>query len=306
MMDDTMISSTKKFFIALMLFLPAVASAQPNLVTTIKPLGLIANDIAGNHASVEVLLPDSASPHDYALKPSDLKKISSADAVFWVGPELELFLEKLLSDADNAVRLTSYPGMPVRYFEEGSHGHDDHDHHDHSHDGIDGHIWLGPDQSIVIALAVKDKLSKIDPENAKAYEDNYTAFKTELEQAKLALQTRLAAFNNKGYFLFHDAYGYFEDAFKLSPLGHLTINPDRKPGAKTLVAIRGAIKEGKAQCVFSEPQFNPAMVSTLVKGTDTKVLVLDPMATDLKVGSNQYVDFLNQLGSQYLSCFGET
>ncbi|EOD79043.1 Zinc ABC transporter, periplasmic-binding protein ZnuA [Grimontia indica] len=300
-----MISSTKKFFIALMLFFPAVASAQPNLVTTIKPLGLIANDIAGSHANVEVLLPDSASPHDYALKPSDLKKISSADAVFWVGPELELFLEKLLSDADNAVRLTSYPGMPVRYFEEGSHGHDDHDHHDHSHDGIDGHIWLGPDQSIVIAQAVKDKLSKIDPENAKAYEDNYTAFKAELEQVKLELQTRLSAFNNKGYFLFHDAYGYFEDAFKLSPLGHLTINPDRKPGAKTLVAIRGAIKEGKAQCVFSEPQFNPAMVSTLVKGTDTKVLVLDPMATDLKVGSNQYVDFLNQLGSQYLSCFGE-
>ncbi|CZF79981.1 High-affinity zinc uptake system protein ZnuA precursor [Grimontia celer] len=300
-----MISSTKKFFIALMLFLPAVASAQPNLVTTIKPLGLIANDIAGNHANVEVLLPDSASPHDYALRPSDLKKISAADAVFWVGPELELFLEKLLGDADNAVRLTTYPGMPVRYFDEGAHGHDDHDHHGHSHDGIDGHIWLGPDQSIVIAQAVKDKLVKLDPSHAKDYESNYARFKADLESAKSSLETRLSAIDNKGYFLFHDAYGYFEDAFKLNSLGHLTINPERKPGAKTLVAIRGAIKKGQAQCVFSEPQFNPAMVSTLVKGTDAKVLVLDPMATDLKVETNQYVDFLNQLGSQYLACFSE-
>lgn len=301
--DNKMTSSIRTFFIGLLLLLPFSVAAKPHLVATIKPIGLIASDIAGEHANVDILLPDSASPHDYALKPSDIKRLSEADVVFWVGPEVELFLEKVVAGKDNSVRLTTYPGMPVRHFEKDSHGHDDHNHHGHSHEGIDGHIWLGPSQSVVIAKAVKDALIALDPTHAGVYEANFADFSAGIENAKNALSTQFSAIDNKGYFLFHDAYGYFEEAFNLNPLGHLTINPERKPGAKTLISIRNVIKKGQAQCVFSEPQFNPAMVSSLVKGTATKVLVLDPMATGLKVGENHYVDFLNGLGHQYLSCF---
>lgn len=298
-----MMSRTKTFIIALSLLLPLSAVAKPHLVTTIKPLGLIASDIAGNYAEVDILLPDRASPHDYALKPSDIKRLNRADAVFWVGPEVELFLEKVIAGKNHSVQLTAYPGMPVRYFDESIHGHDNHSHHGHSHEGIDGHIWLGPNQSVVIAKAVKDTLIKLDPMNADVYEENFADFSAGVENAKNTLSRQFSAIDNKGYFLFHDAYGYFEDAFNLNPLGHLTINPERKPGAKTLISIRNMIKKGEAQCVFSEPQFNPAMVSNLVKGTDTKILVLDPLATDFAVGENHYVDFLNSLGRQYLSCF---
>ncbi len=106
-----------RFLAIASLVVTCAASASPlSIVTTIKPLALIVNDIAGPRANVDVLLPTNASPHDYALKPSDIKKLKTADMVVWVGPELELFLEKVLLRQKNTLQLTNYEGMPVMYY----------------------------------------------------------------------------------------------------------------------------------------------------------------------------------------------
>ncbi|MGF1766104.1 zinc ABC transporter substrate-binding protein ZnuA [Enterovibrio makurazakiensis] len=285
----------------LFLFSVGIKASPLNIVTTIKPIGLIAHDIAGEYADVDVLLPDNASPHDYALKPSDVKKLHQADLIVWVGPELELFLEKMLNGHTNALRLSTFEGMPVRYFDEG--GHDQHDGHDHSHDGIDGHLWLGPEQSKVIGKAIQIALSDSDPEHAAQYQQNYDRFLAEIESVQLSIAEKLNSNPSKGYYLFHDGYGYFETAFGLKPTGHLTINPDRKPGARTLVSIRSALMDHQAQCVFTEPQFNPGLVESVTKGTSAKIAVLDPMAQDLSLKENRYVDFLAALGNSYIDCF---
>ncbi|MDD1783010.1 zinc ABC transporter substrate-binding protein ZnuA [Enterovibrio sp. ZSDZ35] len=293
----------RAFCATLLLSMPLMASAAtPNIVATIKPIALIAKDIAGDKGNVEVLLPASASPHDYALKPSDVKKISNADLVVWVGPEMEIFLKKLLNDKANALALTAVNGMPLRHYsEEGAHS--DHEGHNHSHDGIDAHIWLGPEQSKVIAKAISDALSKASPENAATYEKNYAQFVRQITAVEAQLNTALDAKNAPGYFLFHDAYGYFENTFGLTPTGHFTVNPDRKPGARTLIKIRSALEENKANCVFTEPQFNPAIVESVVKYTNTKTVELDPMAQDIDLATQGYKDFLLQLGSRYEECF---
>lgn len=291
---------------AMLLALPFCSFAQLNIVTTVKPVGLIAKDIVGDYANVDVLLPDSASPHDYALKPSDIRKLRQADRVIWVGPELELFLADMLAGAENATQLTRYPGMPLRYFAaDDDHGHhDDHgDHHGHSHDGIDGHVWLGPEQSKVIAKAVYEQLVKLQPQHQAIFAANLKVFDDAVDDTVKALNQQFAQTGKHGYFLFHDGYGYFEHQFGLTPLGHLTIDPERKPGAKTLVAIRKAIQEGQAKCVFSEPQYNPAIIEALVKNSQTKVTLLDPMAKNLQVGKDSYIDFLRGLGESYSSCF---
>ncbi len=286
------------------LVVTCAASASPlSIVTTIKPLALIVNDIAGDKANVDVLLPLNASPHDYALKPSDIKKLKTADMVVWVGPELELFLEKMLLTQKNALQLTNYEGMPVMYYGD-EEGHDDHDdHHGHDHSGIDGHIWLGPEQSKVIAKAILENLSQKDPKNAAEYKNNYDKFVAEVSQTQQALTDDFASIENKGYFLFHDAYGYFESAFGLSPTGHFTVDPERKPGARTLVTIRTTLQNKEAQCVFTEPQFNPSLIKSVTKGTGVKLVELDPMAQDIDLATQGYKDFLLSLGSSYLACF---
>ncbi|WP_150137239.1 zinc ABC transporter substrate-binding protein [Candidatus Enterovibrio altilux] len=270
-----------------------------SILTTIKPLALIANEIAGPNARVDTLLPSSASPHDYALKPSDIKKIKIANLVVWTGPELELPLQKILSTQKNALQLTNYPEMPVRYYGEQA----GHDHHGHDHSGVDGHIWLGPEQSKVIAKAIAVYLSRIDPANAASYESNYTKFIVGVASTTKNLKVQFANNQHKGYFLFHDAYGYFEDTFGLKSKGYLTVDPARKPGAQTLVSIRTVLQNKEAQCIFTEPQFNSSIVKSVSRGTGVKLIELDPMAINLDVDKQRYKDFLMKLGNSYLDCF---
>src|SRR5476649_2597679 len=83
-----------------MLFAAALASgftlntAQASVVASVRPLGFIASAIADGVTPTEILLPDGASPHDFALRPSDLQKMRRADLVVWVGPEMEAFMTK--------------------------------------------------------------------------------------------------------------------------------------------------------------------------------------------------------------------
>jgi len=68
--------------------------AQAAVVASVKPVGFIASAIADGVTPVEILLPDGASEHDYALRPSDIKRLQDADLVVWVGPEMEAFMTK--------------------------------------------------------------------------------------------------------------------------------------------------------------------------------------------------------------------
>lgn len=124
--------------------LPAAALAEvPKVVTTVKPLHSLAAAVMQGVGEPELLLPPGASPHDYALKPSDARALDQADVVFWVGAPLEAFLTKpvqsLAGDA-RVVALASAPGLtllPTRVggaWEAHAHEHDDHGHDEQGHD----------------------------------------------------------------------------------------------------------------------------------------------------------------------------
>lgn len=95
-----------------------------NVVTSVKPLQLIVQELTQGVTTPHVLLPAGASPHDYALKPSDVKKIHDADLVIWVGPELETFMARMLSNDVTNIALTKQPTIDFLYYdhdEEGDH-----------------------------------------------------------------------------------------------------------------------------------------------------------------------------------------
>lgn len=152
------------------------------------------------------------------------------------------------------------------------------------------------------ANVITDKLVSLDPEHKAQYEANLIAFTQAVKSATAEISASLKPVADHGYFVFHDGYGYFEEAFQLNKLGHFTVEPDRRPGAKTLINIRASLKDAQAQCVFSEPQFTPAVVNSVVRGTDVKVGVLDPMATDIPEGPNGYPQYLRQLGQHFADC----
>ncbi|MGL5290300.1 MAG: zinc ABC transporter substrate-binding protein ZnuA [Vibrionaceae bacterium] len=280
----------------------------PVVLVTVKPLAIIAKEIAGEHARIEQLLPNSASVHDYALKPSDVRKIEQADLVVWVGAPLEQFLAKILYTKPKALALLNVPGMELA---QSSHTHHDHaaEHghhgHEHEHDDmqVDPHIWLGPAQAKLSAKAIADRLSADDPANKAHYQANYLAFAQSVQQKVADIKKQLQRTPAKGYIVFHDAYGYFEQAFGLHSVGHLTVTPERKSGAKTLLLLQKELDAKKVHCVFSEPQFNPSLVNKLVQNSSAKVVMLDPLGQDLDLNKDRYVDFLQAITNSFVSCF---
>ncbi len=290
-------------------------NATAAVVTSIRPLGFIASAIADGVTPTEILLPDGASPHDFALRPSDIQRLRSADLVLWVGPDMEAFLTKSLTQlpANKQLAISELPAVQPLLMK----GDDDHDHdhaaeahshadgvdgHDHHHGDYNMHVWLSPEVAKVTAIAIHDRLLELMPQKKDKLDANLRQFEDQLAQTDKNLVKMLTPLQGKGYFVFHDAYGYFEKHFGLSPLGHFTVNPEIQPGAQRLHQIRTQLVEQKAVCVFAEPQFRPAVINAVAKGTNVRSGTLDPLGTGIELGKDSYGNFLTALSNQYVSC----
>ncbi|TOP34959.1 zinc ABC transporter substrate-binding protein ZnuA [Vibrio parahaemolyticus] len=281
-----------------MLTLPAQAIT---VLTSIKPIQLMVTELTEGVTTPEVLVQSNASPHDYSLRPSDVKKVASADLVIWYGHDLEPFLEKVVSNRSSTLTLSEIPNLALREFDsEHSHDHDGHDHGSH-----DPHFWLGIKPVKQVAQAVVNKLVEIDPVNAKMYSNNLVKFEEQLAAKDKEIEQQLAPVKTQGYFVFHDAYGYFEERYQLNNLGHFTVTPDRKPGAKTLIQIRKILGSGNVACVFSEPQFTPAVVESVMRGSNVAKGELDPLGSTIKVESGSYFNLLGNMADSFEQCLAK-
>lgn len=285
---------------ALMLVSSSFAHAA-TILTSIKPIQLITLELTKGVSEPEVLVASNASPHDYALKPSDVKRLRTADLVIWYGSDLEPFLTKVLESQQNVLTLSETEDLELREYGGGHH----HDHDGHDHGSHDPHFWLGYKPTLQIAQAISERLAEIDAENKAEYQANFAAFKAQLTEQQEQIKAQLAPVAEAGYYVFHDAYGYFEQDFPLNHLGYFTVSPDRKPGAKTLIAIRKALKSQNAQCVFSEPQFTPAVVESVTRGSQAKTGVLDPIGAEIDVVAGGYFKFKQNLADSFSQCLSQ-
>ncbi|MDC7859609.1 zinc ABC transporter substrate-binding protein ZnuA [Pantoea ananatis] len=315
-----MLHNKKGVFLTLTTMAFATSAALPahaDIVASIKPVGFIASAIADGVTPVEVLLPDGASEHDYALRPSDVKRLQNADLVVWVGPEMEAFMTKSAAalPAKKNLEIVQIPGVKTMLLRGGEDDdHDDHeaaehnhDHHDdeghhHHHGEFNMHLWMSPEIAKKTAVAIHGKLLELMPQDKAKLDANLQHFEAELADTDKRIISQLAPVKDKGYFVFHDAYTYFEKHYGLSPTGHFTVNPEIQPGAQRLHQIRTQLVEKKAVCVFAEPQFRPAVIDAVARGTEVRKGTLDPLGTDISLGKDSYVKFLSQLSSQYETC----
>jgi len=282
------------------------AQAEVNVLTSIKPLQLIAAAVQEGVAIPEVLLPPGASPHNYALRPSDVRKVQSVDLVYWIGPDMEGFLPRVLKGRTlPSVAVQDLPGLKLRHFAEDSHSHaeeaDEHD-HDHRPGSLDAHLWLSPINARVIASKMAADLSAADPANAARYQSNLKAFDERLDALDLRLKARLAGIANKPYFVFHEAFDYFEDAYGLKHAGVFSVAAEVQPGAQHVAAMRTRLQEVGKTCVFSEPPLRPRLAETLVAGLPVKLAELDALGGYTPATAQGYEQVLEKLGNDLAGC----
>ena len=312
----------RRLTLALGLTLTLAAQAdEPRVLTTIKPLQLIGAAVLDGIAEPALLLPVGASPHSYALRPSERRALDQAQRIYWVGPEMELFLEHLLESRDTDMALIHASGVTLRPLDSSAadhpgqdHGHDDHghehveEHHhdrhdDHYHGGTyDAHIWLAPDNAVAIARAMAADLATLFPEHSDRLGGNVERFEKQVMELDAQLKNRFEPLSDKPYFVFHDGYGYFENHYGVQARGIFSLSHEVQPGARHVAQLRERLQQAGPSCVFSEPQFTPRLIRSLTAGLEVRSAELDPLGGDAPVTAQGYAEFLGTIGDTLASC----
>ena len=285
------------------------ARADVRVLTSIQPLQLIAAAVQDGVGKPEVLLPPGASPHHYALRPSDVRRVAEVDLLYWIGPDMEGFLPRVLNGRSKPkVAVQTLPGMSLRHFGEDSHSHDEHeddaDEHDHDHrpGSLDAHLWLSTVNARVIAARMASDLSAADPANAARYQSNLSSFVQRLDALDQRLKTRMAGVSGKPFFVFHEAFDYFESTYGLKHTGVFSVASEVQPGAQHVAAMRKRLQEVGKTCVFSEPPLRPRLAETLTAGLPVKLAELDALGGTLPVTAQGYEQLLENLGNGLAGC----
>jgi zinc transport system substrate-binding protein len=288
---------------------PVEAAAAPRVVVSIKPVHSLAASIMKGIAEPELILKGAGSPHTYQMRPADAEMLQAADLVFWVGPELEKFLEKpigSLSRDATVIALEDAPGLTRLPMREGGtfEPHDDGDEEErHGDEGEhDAHIWLNTDNAKALAKAIAAALGNADPANAPRYGANLATLETRLDTLASELRTTVAPVGDRPIVVFHDAYQYFEKQFGIHVAGSITVSPETLPGAARISEIHEKLKTLGASCVFAEPQFEPRLVNIVLEGTSARSGTLDPEAATLAEGPDLYFDLMRGLAASITDC----
>ncbi|WP_433885791.1 zinc ABC transporter substrate-binding protein [Pseudomonas vranovensis] len=284
----------------------AQAQAQVRVLTSIKPLQQIAAAVQDGVGTPEVLLPPGASPHHYALRPSDVRRVADVDLLYWIGPDMEGFLPRVLKGRSKpSVAVQELPGLHLRHFGEDSHSHDeDGDDHDHDHrpGSLDAHLWLSSVNARVIAAKMAADLSTADPANAARYQSNLKAFGERLDALDGRLKKRLSGVSGKPFFVFHEAFDYFESAYGLKHTGVFSVAAEVQPGAQHVAAMRKRLQEVGKTCVFSEPPLRPRLAETLTAGLPVTLAELDALGGTAPASAQGYEQLLETLGNDLAGC----
>ena len=298
------------------LWLSGIVSADVPQVTTDIPVthSLVTRVMAGI-GTPDLIVNRGASPHDYSLRPSNAASLEAADLVFWISSELTPWLEgalKTLAADAKVIELMDTKASTVLPFRDGAtfethshrhkHDEDGHDEDEHATVNIDPHGWLDPDNGKTWLDVIATELSKIDPDNADIYFDNVSQGKTDIDAVISEIDATLATFRGTNFIVYHDAYQYFERRFDVLAAGSISMGDVSDPSPARIAEIRQTVEELDMTCVFSEPQFNPELVATVVDGTKARARVIDPLGTRLALGADFYLNLLRNIAQTMASC----
>lgn len=283
-------------WLALLLLFPLALFAAPKVVVSIKPIHDLTLAVMEGTGAPVLLVPPGASPHNYALAPSQAKVLYEADLIVWVGPGLEQFLTQPLEQRkkdSTLLTLTKIPGMTL---------YPTHAQETQEHGPIDPHLWLDPTNLMVYTRDLAATLAKLDPEHAQLYQANSAKVLAALKSLDARLKTDLAPIKDKPIMVFHDAYQYLSKRYGLNVVGTVLLNPEVMPSVARVLEIQQTLKSKQVQCIFTEPQFKPAIVERLVTGTSVHTGILDPLGAPTPVGVPGIEALFNHLSNSLTGC----
>lgn len=274
-------------FVALLTLLLSspVIWAKALIVTSIRPLTMIVQAIVGDHVEVHQLLPDTEEPHHYSLRISDKLALNKADLVVWIGPDLEAFLLRAVNNLNPEKVLTASSLADIQLARSG--------------DANDPHIWLNPDNGIVIATEVSNWIAAHYPDLRVQMLASQQRFRTQtLGASKLASQ-RLMPLRDLKVLVDHDAFGHFFDFFHVQQAGALKTTSGLPASAGDLQTV---LNDAEFDCIITEPRSRHTRVEEIARKTSSQTVVIDPLGADVPDSDNTYRDLIEAITRSLEGC----
>ena len=281
------------------------------VLSTIKPIQSIVLAIANEHVVSEQLIPDYASPHTYAFKPSEIRKIKKADIIFRIDDHFEVMLNPLFENVKNQSKIISLADNPKIHFLPtlGKHRHADESKHTKIKDddpkqqkNMDLHIFTSPENVLLMARMIADSLSQLEPKKKALYEKNLQTFSKAVNQKAEEMKQDFKTVKTAPYFVFHNSWQYFSEYFGLQKPEVIDAHEGITAGVNTISKTRKEIIVDGIHCIFSDPSVNITRVNTLIDNLDVKTIKIDVLQSGLKPDSDTYLNWLGTMQKNIKTC----
>jgi zinc transport system substrate-binding protein len=263
--------------ICLLLF-PLAGSAAPRIVVTLQPVHTLISEVTKGITVPELPV---------------AKKLHQADIIFMVSRDFEK--PPTISNATiiELITLEGIKTLPLRT------------------DAIwvdsekpqatfqpDPHIWLDPDNAIIIVNKAAEILAQKDPAHSKLYTQNAQRMTAQLTQMDKEIGDKLAPYSDVAYLVTQDAYQYFEKHYHLKSIGAVNLKPDQTPDASTMKTLQDTITRHNAVCLFGEADFPAQLLNFISTTTHIGTGILNSEGE-----KNSYFSLMRGLSHNLLECF---
>ena len=274
------------------------ANAKFKVVTTFTVIQDIAQNVAGNAATVESITKPGAEIHEYEPTPKDIVKAQSADLILWNGLNLERWFKRFFQNIKDKPAVVVTEGIQPLSIYEGPYK-----------DAPNPHAWMSPSNALIYIENIKNALVKYDPQNAAVYEKNAADYAQKIKQLDEPLRAKLAQIPEAQRWLVtsEGAFSYLAKDYNLKE-GYLwPINAEQQGTPQQVRKVIDLVRKNNIPVVFSESTISPKPAQQVAKESGAKyggVLYVDSLSAK-KGPVPTYIDLLNVTVSTIVKGFGK-
>ncbi len=243
--------------------------SELRVVATFYPLYDFALNVAGDHANVTVLVPETLDVHDFDPTPGDIQKIAEADVLVYNGAGLEPWVPNLIRAAGKPtlVAVDASEGIQLLQvapqFQRGNRT-------------VDPHVWLDPVDAEAQVMNIAGGLSRADPNNAGTFAANAAAYVAKLEALDTEIRSNTTDTKSRLFVTFHEAFAYLARRYNLTQIP-IQGPFQEEPTPSDIQRIMDTIRQQNLRYVGYESLENPAIPEAIATQTNATLVLMDPI-----------------------------
>lgn len=255
------------------------------VVTTFTILQDIAQNVAGDAATVVSITKPNAEIHDYKTTPQDLRKAQDADLILYNGMNLERWFKRFFQGIKDVPSVVVTEGIePISIYKGPYTGKPN------------PHAWMSTSNALVYIENIRKALVKYDPKNAETYNKNAKTYSAKVQAMDDTIRTSLASIPKGQRWLVtsEGAFSYLAKDYNLQEAYLWPINADQQGTPKQVRNLIEIIRSNNIPVVFSESTISDKPAKQVAKETDAMyggVLYVDSLS-DANGRVPTYLDLL--------------